>query len=131
MSLDVVRLECGSLFVMRDGGTGAAQGLQREAEVVVPVGHAIVERDRFADHVGRYVGAADLNADQAGIVEAADVLWLDRENVTIEIVSISELTCLVMLHSLREQPVNVARRDIHRSARPRHSRAVNQARRAS
>lgn len=59
------------------------------------------------------------------------MLWLDRENVTIEAVGISELTCLVMLHSLREQPVNVARCDIHRSARPRHSKAANQARRAS
>ena len=118
VGLGIVRLECDGLAIVRDGVIHATEGVQCQAQVVLPLRNIVVQGDRFADHVGGDVGPPDLNPDQPGVVQAADVLGLDSQDVTIEAVRISELAGLMMLYCLREQPIDVARRDIHVDAPP-------------
>src|SRR4051812_27823407 len=107
VGVGIVRLECDGLAIARDGVFHATEGVQRQAQVVLPLRNIVVQGDRFADHVGGDVGPPDLNPDQPGVVQGADVLGLDSQDVTIEAVRISELAGLMMLYCLREQPIDV------------------------
>jgi hypothetical protein len=74
----------------------------RSISASLAVRDAIVDRDRPADHVERSLRLSPLQADDAEMMQAAEVIAIDRDRLPVKILGLEQLSGLMMAHGERE-----------------------------
>src|SRR5262249_37431088 len=103
MRLRIVRLELDSSAIMNCRFARAAERLQGERHVIAAIRHAIIDRDRAADHIQGGLRLTALQGADAEMVQAAEMPPVGRQHLPVETFGFEQLTGLMMAHGEREQ----------------------------
>ena len=81
---------------MRDSVCKSAHALVRVGQIVVPLRHGLVERQRPADRLDRLLRPAELQGNDAGVTKALPVPGLERQNRPIEPLGLPKVSGLML-----------------------------------
>ena len=90
MRLGIIGLEARGVLVVRDGLVQAAERLEREGDVVMALGNAIVDRERLPDRIDRRLRLAALQGEDADMVQGADVPAVGGQDLTVEVFGLEQ-----------------------------------------
>ena len=107
--LGVVRPDRDGPVEAHDRGSGAVEGAQRGAAVVVCLGDAVIERERAVVDIERLGIAAEVLQDDAEIAQRIHRLWIDRNRRRDQRAGVVVVALLVAQHAQEMQRVEMVR----------------------